>query len=82
MKVLAAIVSGILAAAIGITSTYFVMTKGLGYYQETKTSIYEEGDAAKKGDGKKGMRGMPGGKGMGGKEEKQGNGKNGPPSGT
>jgi hypothetical protein len=68
MKALAAIISGLLAAAIGVTSTYLVMTKGLEYYQETKVSIYDEGDGADKaGGGMKAKMGGKGGKGGKGK---------------
>jgi hypothetical protein len=61
MKIAAAILSGILATAVGVTATYLVMTKSLGYFQEPKKSVYPEG---------KGMQGGMGGFPGGGKDGK------------
>jgi hypothetical protein len=76
MKVFCAILSSVVAIAIGSTSTFYVMTRVLDYKLEPEKSFYEPGEGnAKKGKG----RGMPGGKdGMPGKGKF---GKDGPPGG-
>jgi len=88
MKVLAAIVSAILATAIGISSTYYVMTHVLEYRREPDKGYYESTETgpgnAKKGKGP-GMGGGKGGKGKFGKGGAPGggkDGKNGAPNGT
>jgi hypothetical protein len=71
MKVFLAILSSVVAIAIGISSTFYVMTRVLDFQREPEKSFYEPGEGnAKKG---KGMRGMPGGKG--GKDAMPGKGK-------
>lgn len=51
MKVVAAIASGVLATAIGVTATYFVMTKSLGYHQEPEKTFWDDIVEKQKGGG-------------------------------
>jgi hypothetical protein len=74
-RVLAAIVSAVLATGVGAAGTYFVMTKSLGFHQEPEKIIYPDGGDTPEG-GMGGKGGFPGG-GKGGKGGFPGGGKGG-----
>jgi hypothetical protein len=62
MKIFAAILSAVVATAIGSSSTYYVMTRVLEYKLEPEKSFYEPGEGKDKGKGKMGGKDMFGGK--------------------
>ena len=66
LGVILAIAAGIIAAAVGVVATYFVMTGVLEYKLEPKESIQDNTEGGGKGKGRMGPAGK-GGMGPGGK---------------